>query len=71
MENAFDLYTISFIVLLCLTLATLVCFLILRIAKIFIKSYQKNARREARRKMRKLRNDMIKNNINKNTSAML
>ena len=70
MENALDLYTISFITVLGLTIATLVCLLILRIAKFLIKSYQKNARRNARRKMRVLRNEVIKNNRNKNINTM-
>lgn len=64
MENAYDFYSISFIVLLGISITVLVCLLIFKIVKSILKSYQRNARREARRKMRVLRNEVIKKNQN-------
>ncbi len=70
MENIIDLYTISFIILLGVTIAGLIGIMIFRLVKSIRKTYKKNARREARRKMRVMRNELIKNNRNQNINAM-
>jgi hypothetical protein len=70
MENIIDLYTISFIILLGVTIAGLIGIMIFRLVKSIRKAYKKNARREARRKMRVMRNELIKNNRNQNINAM-
>lgn len=70
MENAYDFYSISFIVLLGITIASLIIIVILKIVKSILKTFRKKARREARRKMRILRNKEILKK-NQNISAIL
>lgn len=70
MENALDIYSISFIALLGISTTILICLAILRMVKYIIKFYKKNAQRKARKKMRVMRNnEIIKRN--RNISAVL
>lgn len=70
MENALDIYSISFITLLGISITILICLALLRLVKYLVKSYKKNEQRKARKKMRMLRNDeLIKRK--QNISAIL
>ncbi len=65
MENAYDFYSISFIVLFGITIILLIGLLIYKIVKSILKSHQRNTRRNARKKMRVIRNNEV---IKKNQS---